>query len=113
MSSSDEEDELLLLLLLKRRKRRTYKKIAVHPLLKAIPSRGLFYTLYDDLREDNAKFFGYFRMKKASFEELLQKIEGDISVSHKNVHNYISAEHQYSFLLGSSKPTQEISFSPF
>ena len=39
----------------------------------------LYYTLFDEVFEDDNKFFNYFGMSKASFFELLDYVKGDIS----------------------------------
>lgn len=36
---------------------------------------GLFYTLFNDLQNDGNKFFNYFRMSRASFDELHGKLK--------------------------------------
>jgi hypothetical protein len=43
----------------------------VHPVNSERYIQGQFYTLYCRLREDSDKFFNYFRMSAASFDELL------------------------------------------
>jgi hypothetical protein len=47
------------------------RSLHVHSLLRDRLEKGLFYILYDDLRQGNRKFFQYFRMSKTSFDELL------------------------------------------
>jgi hypothetical protein len=58
----------------KRRKRRW----AVHPINSARFVDGAFRNLYGKLRDDRDKFFNYFRMPIASFDELLVKFLGTI-----------------------------------
>lgn len=43
--------------------------------------KGAFVTLYSDLREDDKKFFNYFRMSIRSFDEFLGNIEASLMVS--------------------------------
>ncbi|XP_046986143.1 uncharacterized protein LOC124556195 [Schistocerca americana] len=69
------EEELLLVLVMRRRRRRrmkTKRSLHTHPLLRDRLEKGLYYTLYDDLRQSGKKFFQYFRMSKTSFDELLE-----------------------------------------
>lgn len=75
------ETELLLtMLLIKKKKRKnTPRRFWVNPLLLERPNKGLFYTLFDDLEEDDEKFFSYFRMSKITFKELLSGIKNNIT----------------------------------
>ena len=62
---------ILLLTKCKRRKRRRKRYFWVHPINVSRLTTGIFYTLMDDLKNDDRKFFNYFRMSKGSFYELL------------------------------------------
>jgi hypothetical protein len=42
----------------------------VHPINARREEVGLFYNLFNDLRNDKNKFFSYFRMSSASFDVL-------------------------------------------
>jgi hypothetical protein len=53
-------------------KRRKNRRFWVHPILKDQSTKGIFYTLYSDLRQNPDKFFIFARMSIASFDELLQ-----------------------------------------
>lgn len=70
--------EMSLLLLLRKKKRKRNRTMHVHPLLVERSSKGLYHTLYGDLRQDNKMFFQYFRMSKDSFDELLENISHNI-----------------------------------
>lgn len=70
--ATSEDYEMLLLLLLRKKKRKRNRTMHVHPLLVERSSKGLYHTLYGDLRQDNKMFFQYFRMSKDSFDELLE-----------------------------------------
>lgn len=75
-----ERDLLFAMLLMKKRKHRNRpRRFWVHPLLLERPNRGLFHTLFDDLQEDDEKFFLYFRMSKNTFDELLSGISSIIT----------------------------------
>ena len=53
----------------------------VHQSLKKRKSEGEFWTLFKELSDDDdkVKFYQYFRMSKAKFSYLLQKIEMDLT----------------------------------
>ena len=60
----------------RRRKRRQRKRhVWVHPINERREKVGLLYTLFEDLRRDENKFFNYFRMSIASFDELYEKLK--------------------------------------
>ncbi|KAG8239868.1 hypothetical protein J437_LFUL018979 [Ladona fulva] len=78
-----EGDSLMAMLLIRRKKRRNRRRrFWVNPLVLERRNRGLFHTLFDDLLQDDEKFFWYFRMSKSTFEELLCGIE--ISITKQN-----------------------------
>jgi len=60
------------LLLRTRAKRR--KRFGVHPLVSQRLLKGQFHKLYEDLHIHPKKFFGYCRMTRSSFNELLSMI---------------------------------------
>jgi len=75
---SVEDDLLFAMLLVKRLRRRQQRRPRrwwVHPILSSRAEKGLFNTLYDDLREHEEKFIMYFRMSKNTFDELLSYVE--------------------------------------
>ncbi|XP_046388639.1 protein ALP1-like [Ischnura elegans] len=82
---------LLLLLLLKKRRQRQ-RKMHIHPILCARESKGLYYTLFDELCADNTKFFNYFRMSKSSFFELLGLIKDEITGADTTMRRCITPE---------------------
>jgi len=53
------------------RKRRRW---AVHPAWSKREIEGEFVTLYIELTDDEAKFYGYFRMNSECFSALLEKV---------------------------------------
>jgi hypothetical protein len=58
-----EEEAVLLVLLHKKVKKKKRKhKFWIHPLLNPRQERGMFYTAFNDLRNDGSEFFNYFRM---------------------------------------------------
>jgi hypothetical protein len=67
-----EEAGALIFLFSRLRERRKKRRFWVHPILKDRSTKGIFYTLYSDLRQNPDKFFIFARMSIASFDELLQ-----------------------------------------
>jgi hypothetical protein len=55
--------------------RKRKRRFSVHPLNFQRDLKGAFITLYTDLREDETKFFNYFRMSSKTFDELFGKME--------------------------------------
>ena len=51
------------------------KRLQVHPLIAQRLLVGAFVTLFNQLRDDDTKFFKYFRMASRSFDELLAKLQ--------------------------------------
>lgn len=60
------------------KKTRKKRRWAVHPINQLRCERGVFYTLFEELQEDNYKFFNYFRMSIASFHELAYMIRTNL-----------------------------------
>ncbi|CAI6374002.1 unnamed protein product [Macrosiphum euphorbiae] len=50
----------------------------VHPFTDSRLTCGIFYTSFNNLRENDEKFFNYFRMSVKSFDELAAKISTKI-----------------------------------
>ncbi|CAH1992755.1 unnamed protein product [Acanthoscelides obtectus] len=69
-----------------RRKRRFW----IHPILKKRGELGAFHTLVkNQLREDEAKFYNYFRMQKTTFDKLLQKLSQKLKHQDTNMRQSI------------------------
>lgn len=83
--------QLLALLLYRRRKKRQRKNrlIWIHPINLRRKEVGAFYTLFEDLRNDDAKFFNYFRMSIKSFDELLVYLKDSIQRRNTQLRNCI------------------------
>ena len=70
-----DRDRLRLLYLLHlRKKKRHRRRLWIHPLIAERSKTGAFNTLFHELRQDNMKFFNYFRMSITTFDELLNKL---------------------------------------
>ncbi|CAI6360027.1 unnamed protein product [Macrosiphum euphorbiae] len=90
--NSEEEDAVALVLIKRNRKHQKRKhRFWVHPLLQPRVQTGQFYTLYNDLIQDENKFFCYFRKSRQSFNELLNLIINDISGEDTNMRRCIPA----------------------
>nr|CAH7719693.1 unnamed protein product [Callosobruchus chinensis] len=63
------------------RRREKQKRLWVHPIVSERLLVGAFVTLYSKLREDEIKFFNYFRMLIKSFDELHHKLENALKLS--------------------------------
>jgi hypothetical protein len=51
------------------------KRMWVDKCFRSRKSKGVYWTLYKHLTDDEIKFYLYFRMSKGQFNYLLQKIE--------------------------------------
>lgn len=81
---------IALWILHRRRKRRRYhRKHWVHPINQMREEVGAFYTLFDELRCDENKFFNYFRMSVSSFDELLDRLKDMIQRQNTKMRNCI------------------------
>lgn len=89
---SEKYEEMLLLALLLRKRRRRARKMHVHPILSLRESKGLFYTLFDQLLADENKFFNYLRMSQSSFFELLSLIKVEITGTNTRMRKCVSPE---------------------
>ena len=61
-------------------------------MLRERNTKGLFYSLYNDLRKYDEKFFNFTRMSTNSFDELLRYIENDIRGQNTNFRESIVPE---------------------
>lgn len=85
------EQILRLLLLRRRRRRRRFKNrlIWVHPINERRREAGAFHTLFEELRQDDTKFFNYFRMSVSSFDGLLERLKDTIQRKNTKMRNCI------------------------
>lgn len=73
----------------RRKKRRRDRLHWVHPINERREQVGLFYTLFEDLRNDESKFFNYFRMSIASFDELHRRLKDVLQRQNTKMRNCI------------------------
>ncbi|KAK9754239.1 hypothetical protein QE152_g1634 [Popillia japonica] len=76
----------------RRQRRQCSRTYWAHPINERRDEAGVFATLYQELRHDDDKFFRYFRMSMASFDELLEKIKNIIQLEDTNMRNCIKPE---------------------
>ncbi|XP_018328718.1 protein ANTAGONIST OF LIKE HETEROCHROMATIN PROTEIN 1-like [Agrilus planipennis] len=82
--------QIIAWLLHRRRKRQRRKRLHwVHPINQKREEVGLFYTLFEDLRNDERKFFNYFRMSAGSFDELHGKLQNVLQRQNTQFRNCI------------------------
>lgn len=67
------------------------RRFWVHPILEQREEFGAFHSLIKtQLREDEDKFFNYFRMQKTTFDKLLQKVSEKLQHQDTNMRQSIS-----------------------
>ena len=71
-----------------------YMEIWVHPLNRFRLDEGEFYSLYPDLKHYRQKFFTFYGMPVAKFDELLWLITPRIRRKSSNFQQHISPEQQ-------------------
>ncbi|XP_068082720.1 uncharacterized protein [Anabrus simplex] len=86
----DREQIIALWLFHRRRKRQKRNpRLWVHPINQRREEVGLFYTLFEDLRNDENNFFNYFRMSIASYDELHGKLKDALQRQNTQFRNCI------------------------
>ncbi|XP_030749371.1 protein ALP1-like [Sitophilus oryzae] len=71
----------------------------VHPINQKRAELGEFHHLFNDLKEDEKKFFQYFRMSHNKFLELLDILEPDLSFQNSSFRRAISKEERLAVAL--------------
>ena len=88
-----DRDRLRLLYLLHlRKKKRHRRRLWIHPLIAERSKTGAFNTLFHELRQDNMKFFNYFRMSITTFDELLNSHAQPITLKSSRLLNEFPLE---------------------
>lgn len=86
----DREQIIALWFFYRRWRRRKRNRLHwVHPINQRREDVGLFYTLFEDLRNDERKFFNYFRMSVGSFDELNGKLKNALQRQNTQFRNCI------------------------
>ncbi|XP_052744678.1 uncharacterized protein LOC128199398 isoform X3 [Bicyclus anynana] len=80
----------------KENRKKKGSKVWIHPILEKREEYGAFHTLVkNQLREDEDKFYNYFRMQKTTFDNLLQKLSQEL-------------KHQDTFMRESISPAERL-----
>lgn len=90
-------EEVVAMLCVRRRnkKRRQQKKFWIHPFVADRRAKGLFHTLYNDLRNYGDKFFNYVRMSVRSFDELVEICRDELTKKDTVFRKAISPEENF------------------
>jgi hypothetical protein len=89
----DHKRRLICLYLLYRRRQRKSRKCRkywVHLLLTQRDKVGAFQTLYEKLKNEEKKYFNYFRMSLSTFEQLLQRLHNSLLRQNTKMRSCIS-----------------------
>lgn len=74
----------------RQQKKKQKRKYWVHPILTERENYGAFHVLFEKLREDDEKFFNYFRMRKETFDKLLSNLYNKLKHQDTKMRNCIS-----------------------
>ena len=86
----EEVAAVLVLAELQKKEQEKKRNYWIHPLLQDRSEKGLFYTLYGDLRSHPDKFFIFARMSISSFDELVCSLQARLKGCDTNVRKSIS-----------------------
>lgn len=81
------------------KKKKNNRRYWIHPINTARYLHGAYFTLYHQLRQDEEKFFNYFRMSITSFDELLLNISDSIKCADTKFRKAISPEEKLAITL--------------
>lgn len=79
--------------------RRIKRKYWIHPINQCREEMGTFYTIFEELRRDGSKFFNFFRMSTASFDELHEKLKNEIQRQNTKMRNSIPSQERLALTL--------------
>ncbi|XP_029938044.1 protein ANTAGONIST OF LIKE HETEROCHROMATIN PROTEIN 1-like [Salarias fasciatus] len=82
-----------------RRRRAHGRRLWVHPIIQRRSEFGEFHHLLQELREDEGRFQGYFRLSRAQFDDLLARIGARITLQDTNYRRSIPPEERLSICL--------------
>lgn len=100
MSSSSEEEDLFILTCLQAEdEERWQKRFWVHDINKKRSTYGEFHHLFQDLLQDDVKFYQYFRMSPEKFHELKSIIQDEIKKEDTKMRRPISVEERLAVCL--------------
>lgn len=99
-SSSDEEIIVVAALLAEEEtKKKRKRSMWIHPINQKRAKLGEFQHLFEDLKEDEKKFFQYFRMSPNKFSELLDILEPELTFQNSSFRRAISKEERLAVAL--------------
>lgn len=101
-SSSDDEEVIVVAAFLAEEEKQHIKKkrsMWVHPINQKRANFGEFHHLFNDLKEDETKFFQYFRMSPTKFSELLDTIGSELTLQNTSFRRAISKEERLAVAL--------------
>jgi hypothetical protein len=75
-----------------RRRRRINRRYWLHPIVMERSRVGSYRTLMYQLRRDELKFFNYFRLSMSTFDDLLRRVEGDLTRRNTTMRRSIGPE---------------------
>lgn len=81
------------------KRRRIKRKYWIHPINQCREEMGTFYTIFEELRRDGSKFFNFFRMSTASFDELHEKLKNEIQRQNTKMRNSIPSQERLALTL--------------
>ena len=99
MALMGEHDLLLIVAVRSYLKKKRKRRFAVHPLNSVRLAQGQFHTLMTFLRNDEEKFYSYFRMSASLFDELLSLIQEPITKKNTTFKIAIGAEERLDLTL--------------
>lgn len=100
-SSSSDEEVIVAAFLAEEEEKKTKRKRSmwVHPINQKRAQLGEFHHLFKDLKEDEKKFFQYFRMSTKKFFDLLDILEPDLTFQNSSFRRAISKEERLAVAL--------------
>ena len=84
------QEKIALWLIHRRKKwRKRNRLLWVHSINQRREELGIFHTIFEGLRDDENKFFNYFRMSVASFDELHERLKDVLQRQNTKMRNCI------------------------
>ena len=99
MNSLEENAVITVILLRRLRRARRQRSVWMHPLTSDRLTIGQHYTTMNILRNDNDKFYNFFRMSQGTFDQLLSLIEVHVTKESTNMRPSIQAEERLAMTL--------------
>ncbi|XP_071050677.1 uncharacterized protein [Onthophagus taurus] len=81
------------------RKKRRQRRYSVHPINRNRFTNGQFHTLHITLRENEDKFFAYYRMTPSTFDTLCNNVKNTVSKKNWNIMQRITVQERVAITL--------------